>query len=148
MDTRLQVRTNIKKECLTIDTTNITDHLNVKVTVQDGLNINVATSDNLDVSVITYSGLNVNIFTSKPLNIKINTFDNSFEKYIRVDQIKHKVLVNTVILDKLVDVYCYRVCSTNTSHYLNVVPNILWLSPDMFDSAQFDIISNVTWEIN
>lgn len=39
------------------------------------------------------------------------------------------------------------VCTANRDAYLNVSPNVLWLSPDMFDSAEFEIISNVVWKV-
>lgn len=107
MNQCLQVRTSVKKCCLTVDTTNVTNHLNVKVSTFDKLNTDT----------------------------------------IRIDLIKNPIRINAVILDKLVDVRCNRVCSIALKHYLNVTPNIVWLTRDML-SSEFNIISNVTWQIN
>lgn len=44
-------------------------------------------------------------------------------------------------------VQMHHICTSGTSYYLNAVPDVLWLSPDMFSSADFDIVSNVDWVI-
>ena len=41
----------------------------------------------------------------------------------------------------------HQVCSLNQSAYLNAIPDTLWLTPDMLASGEFDIISNVNWNI-
>lgn len=38
------------------------------------------------------------------------------------------------------------VCSVNKEEYLSVVPDVVWLTPDML-SGEFDIYSNVVWKI-
>ena len=45
-------------------------------------------------------------------------------------------------------VYCGLVCSSvSGEHYLRVEPNTLWLTPDAFNGVDFDIYSNVIWNI-
>ena len=39
------------------------------------------------------------------------------------------------------------VCSVNKDAYLRVVPDVIWLTPDMI-SGEFDIYSNVVWWID
>lgn len=43
-------------------------------------------------------------------------------------------------------VVCSLVC-TNRTPCLNVNPDYVWLTPDMLSSGEFDIISNVSWNI-
>lgn len=43
-------------------------------------------------------------------------------------------------------VTCSLVCTVEKNFYLDVVPDYVWLSPDML-SGEFDIISNTRWEI-
>ena len=43
--------------------------------------------------------------------------------------------------------YASLVCSTNKDAYLRVVPDVVWLTPDML-SGEFDIYSNVVWRID
>lgn len=43
--------------------------------------------------------------------------------------------------------YISMVCTSNRSAYLMVSKDTLWLTPDMI-AEQFEIISNVTWEID
>lgn len=39
------------------------------------------------------------------------------------------------------------VCSVNKDAYLRVIPDVVWLTPDMI-GGEFDIYSNTTWEID
>lgn len=39
------------------------------------------------------------------------------------------------------------VCTANRDAYLRVSTDVLWLTPDMLSSGEFDIISNVNWNI-
>lgn len=39
------------------------------------------------------------------------------------------------------------VCSVNNDAYLRVVPDVVWLTPDMI-GGEFDIYSNVVWKID
>lgn len=50
-------------------------------------------------------------------------------------------------LGKRIIVTCSLVCTINKSAYLNVNPDYVWLTPDMLSSGEFDIISNVSWNI-
>lgn len=50
-------------------------------------------------------------------------------------------------IGKKVIVACSLVCTINKSAYLNVNPDYVWLTPDMLSSGEFDIISNVDWNI-
>lgn len=44
-------------------------------------------------------------------------------------------------------VCCSLVCGINTTDkYLNVAPTVVWLTPDMLE-GEFDIYSNVDWNI-
>lgn len=43
--------------------------------------------------------------------------------------------------------YASLVCSVNKDAYLNVVPDVVWLTPDML-SGEFDIYSNMAWRID
>lgn len=50
-------------------------------------------------------------------------------------------------IGKKLDVTCSLVCTVNKATYLNVKPDYVWLTPDMLSSGEFDIISNVNWNI-
>lgn len=39
------------------------------------------------------------------------------------------------------------ICTTNRDSYLRVTPDTVWLTPDMI-SGEFDIYSNVIWQID
>lgn len=41
----------------------------------------------------------------------------------------------------------HLVCSVGGGSYLRVVPDVVWLTPDML-SRDFDIYSNVVWKID
>jgi hypothetical protein len=41
----------------------------------------------------------------------------------------------------------YLICTINKESYLKVNPDYVWLTPDMLSSGEFDIISNVNWNI-
>lgn len=44
-------------------------------------------------------------------------------------------------------VTCSLICTINKSTYLNVNPEYVWLTSDILSSGEFDIISNVDWNI-
>ena len=50
-------------------------------------------------------------------------------------------------IGKKLDVTCSLVCTVNKATYLNVKPDYVWLTPDMLSYREFDIISNVNWNI-
>ena len=51
------------------------------------------------------------------------------------------------ILNKRLNISAHLVCTINKSAFLNVVPDVVWLTPDML-SGEFDIYSNVVWRID
>lgn len=55
-----------------------------------------------------------------------------------------KVNVNRVGDGLKVD--CCLVCTANKVSYLRVEPEYVWLTPDML-SGEFDVVSNVSWNI-
>ena len=59
-----------------------------------------------------------------------------------------QLIGNVLCVSKEITGSCHIICSVNKSSYLNVIPNIVWLSPDELASANFDIISNVSWTID
>lgn len=54
--------------------------------------------------------------------------------------------VSAVPLYDDIVVMCSVICTINKSSYLNVNPDYVWLTPDML-SGDFDIVSNVSWNI-
>ena len=50
-------------------------------------------------------------------------------------------------IGKSLNVICSLVCSVSKDFYLDVSPNVVWLTPDMI-SGEFDIYSNVIWKID
>lgn len=40
------------------------------------------------------------------------------------------------------------VCTVGKDYYLNVAPDVLWITPDMVSDAWFEIQSNVDWLID
>lgn len=63
-------------------------------------------------------------------------------------EIKTPIHVDCKCLDEKVNVSCSIVCSINTDSFLRVNPDVLWLTPDMLASSEFNIVSNVNWVIN
>ena len=56
--------------------------------------------------------------------------------------------VSAFRLGEKLNVSAHIICTVNKSAYLNAIPDTLWLTPDMLASAEFEIISNVSWTIN
>lgn len=50
-------------------------------------------------------------------------------------------------IGKKVFVTCSLICTINKTPHLNVNPDYVWLTPEMLSSGEFDIISNVSWNI-
>ena len=57
------------------------------------------------------------------------------------------IKVSVKPIDKRVVVSCSLICTINNTPYLNVNPDYVWLTPDILSSGEFDIISNVDWNI-
>ena len=56
--------------------------------------------------------------------------------------------ISTSRLGERLNVSAHHICTVNKASFLNVVPDVIWLSPDELASADFDIISNVKWFID
>lgn len=68
------------------------------------------------------------------INLSANIFNESLN-----------ILVKPI--DKRVIVTCSLICTINKTPYLNVNPDYVWLTSDMLASGEFDIITNVNWNI-
>lgn len=74
---------------------------------------------------------------------------NRIDKKISVDANILNESLNVVAkpIGKKIIVTCSLICTINRTAYLNVNPNYIWLTPDMLSSGEFDIISNISWNI-
>ena len=50
-------------------------------------------------------------------------------------------------IGKKLVITCSLVCTVNKVAYLDVKPTYIWLTPDMLSSADFEITSNTSWNI-
>lgn len=66
--------------------------------------------------------------------------------YVDANRIDGKVGVSASVGKKII-VTCSLICTISKSAYLNVNPDYVWLTPDMLSSGEFDIITNVSWNI-
>lgn len=67
---------------------------------------------------------------------------------VKVTQIKTPIECKVADAAEHLQVCCSLVCGVNTTDkYLNVAPTMVWLTPDML-SGEFNIYSNVNWNIN
>lgn len=84
-------------------------------------------------------------------NIKgcLSVSANRIDKRINVDASILNEGLNVAVkpIGKKVIVTCSLICTINKTPYLNVNPDYVWLTPDMLSSGEFDIISNVNWNI-
>lgn len=78
----------------------------------------------------------------------ISAINQSKELEIVADKANESIVLKALFIKSSFNVVCSIVCSINKSWYLNVNPNVIWLTPEELASANFDIHSNVTWEIN
>ena len=83
-------------------------------------------------------------YIKKPLNIIIQRYDILT---VKTDHLNDLLYIKTYSIATISNVYCYKVCSNTQRGYLNVAPNIVWLTPDTI-SGEFDIYSNVVWRID
>lgn len=67
---------------------------------------------------------------------KVEAYPINKELNLSVRHISNKIIVT-----------CSLICTINKSAYLNVNPDYVWLTPDILSSGEFDIISNVNWNI-
>ena len=90
--------------------------------------------------------INVNTkYIKNPLSIAIQMLDTIS---IKTDNLNESLHVKTRNITTVSNIYCYRICSITQSGYLDVIPNIVWLTPDMLNGTTFDIYSNVAWKID
>ena len=73
---------------------------------------------------------------------EVNSIPDAFVKCL--DEPIH---VSAVPLHDDIVVMCSVICTNNTSSYLRVSTDVLWLTPDML-GEEFDIYSNVSWRID
>lgn len=66
---------------------------------------------------------------------------------VMVDIIDNRPIVSCKPLGKRIIVTCSLVCTVSNDAYLDVNPNYVWLTSDMLASGEFDIISNINWNI-
>ena len=73
---------------------------------------------------------------------EVNSVPDAFVKCL-----DDPIHVSAVPLYDDIVVACSVICTTNTSSYLRVSTDVLWLTPDML-GEEFDIYSNVNWRID
>lgn len=56
--------------------------------------------------------------------------------------------MDCICLDEKINISCSIICTINKDSFLRVNPDIVWLTPDVFSSADFKITSNVSWNID
>lgn len=61
--------------------------------------------------------------------------------------IDNKPIVSCKSLGKRIIITCSLVCTVSNDAYLEVNLDYVWLTPDMLASGEFEIISNVNWNI-
>ena len=80
--------------------------------------------------------------------IHVNAYKISKPILCEAEILNERLNVSVSRLGERLNVSAHLVCTINKSAFLNVIPDTLWLSPDVLASADFDIISNVEWIIN
>ena len=91
-------------------------------------------------------GGNISAFKQNAdLSVKANRIGGKIN--VAASIINNKLSVTAKPIGKRVIITCSLVCTINKSAYLNVNPDYVWLTPDMLSSGEFDIISNVNWNI-
>ena len=79
--------------------------------------------------------------------ISVQAYEVGDRAVVEVKPINDIVSVTATRLDKDVKVFCSIVCSINKTFFVEVNPNVVWLTPEMLASADFDITSNTSWII-
>lgn len=101
----------------------------------------------LSVSVYRLGG-GMNVSAFKPnagLSVKSNRIDGKIN--VSASIVNDRLNVSAKPIGKRIIVTCSLVCSVSKDSYLNVNPDYVWLTPDMLASGEFEIISNVNWNI-
>ena len=83
---------------------------------------------------------------SEPIRVSSYRLDGKLD--VSAQTICMDVDVTASRLGSRLVVRCGLVCSVNKDVFLNVAPTVLWISPDMLASAEFEIKSNTSWFIN
>lgn len=55
--------------------------------------------------------------------------------------------VSANIINKHLKVQCSVVCTVNTSRFIIVEPQYLWLTPENYFTDDIDVISNTIWDV-
>lgn len=66
---------------------------------------------------------------------------------VSASNLNDNIKISVRPIGKKIIVTCSLICAINKTPYLNVNPDYVWLTPDMLSSGEFDIISNVNWNI-
>ena len=68
--------------------------------------------------------------------------------YFVADSLNPTLNISVSRLGERLKVSAHHICTANKASFLNVIPDVVWLSTEELASADFDIISNVKWVIN
>lgn len=79
------------------------------------------------------------------VKILANKIGDTFK--IEANPINDELNISVRPIGKKVIIVCSLICTINKTPRLDVNPDYVWLTPDMLSSGQFDIISNVDWNI-
>lgn len=90
---------------------------------------------NVDVSVLS---------TTLNVSVEYNPLELSLELVL---QLKPIIGVHISTTSSRLKVSYGILCSATNESYLQVIPNIVWLTPDTI-GEEFDIFSNVVWKID
>lgn len=91
-------------------------------------------------------GMNVSAFKpNADLSVEANRIDGKIN--VSASIVNDRLDVSAKPIGKRMIVTCSLVCSVSKDSYLNVNPDYVWLTPDMISSGEFDITSNVSWNI-
>lgn len=94
----------------------------------------------------TNSCLNVNASRcNDDLSVACNRVNEGL--HVNTHRISKGLKLETIKIGSELKVCCGIVCDLSKDFYLRVSPDVVWLTPDMI-SGEFDIYSNVIWEIN
>lgn len=86
--------------------------------------------------------------STEQLNVPIYIIANGCDNlHVNAFIVTPNITVNSTHVGAELKVCCNIVCGTPNNYYLNVTPNVVWLTPDMI-GGEFDIYSNVVWKID
>lgn len=83
--------------------------------------------------------------TIKDITVTANRISERLDISARV--LNEGIKISVKPIGNRIIVACSLVCTINRTPYLNVNPDYVWLTPEMLSSGEFDIISNVSWNI-